>query len=124
MLVLEYIPFDGSNKSTEYWLQSFTTPDKKTHQITYYYHGPDDIVPPDYESIRCNKCTVFENINKCLFTDDIQPKDPLDDERQADALRIVIHNNLKEYEYVFTWNGDKLIEGKNFNCFSNEKAIP
>lgn len=41
-----------------------------------------------------------------------QPKDPLD-EKQEDGIRIMISSFAFDYNYLFTWNGDKLILGKN-----------
>ncbi|KAJ6637300.1 hypothetical protein Bhyg_10030 [Pseudolycoriella hygida] len=74
---------DEQNSTTTVSLVSFVTPDRKLHKIL----STDDVPYIDMTA---------------------QPLDPFD-EKQEEALRIIIKSD-REYNYVFTWNGDKLVK--------------
>jgi len=85
---LTFSPADATNSSTKFVLQSFVTPDKKFHKVLT--HVENDIRVPYIDMTP-------------------QPKDPFD-EKEEIALKIVIASTSREYSYLFTWNGDKLVE--------------
>ncbi|XP_037051240.1 uncharacterized protein LOC119085097 [Bradysia coprophila] len=84
---MKFSASDRGNSSSLMMLQSFITPDRKFHKIL----------------------TTVENGVRIPFIDITpQPKDPFDT-RQVDCLRLYVVTSVREYRYLFTWNGDKLI---------------
>lgn len=106
-LLIEILP-DRTNSNNTFSLLSFVTPDRKYYKIQTQWEN--DIRTPYVDTSSLILFSKILNVFKILLVA-AQPKDPFDEE-QKDALSIVIGSTSREYHYLFTWDGDKLIDGK------------